>query len=104
MKIVNAEEFKQIFDKGIVLVDFYADWCGPCKMLAPVLEEIQNDYPNITFIKINVDDNMEIASEYSIMSIPALFIFNDGKIIGSSLGYKDASGIKDFIDQSLSKM
>lgn len=71
-----------------VLVDFYADWCGPCRMLAPVLDEIAQDHPEYVIVKVNVDESPELASQYGVMSIPALFAFDGGNIIGQSLGVK----------------
>ena len=103
MKIVNTEEFNQIISNGITLVDFYADWCGPCKMLGPIIEDLDNEFPEIEFIKVNVDDNMDLADKYGIMSIPAVFIFKDNQIISSMLGYRDKSGVKAFIEQAINK-
>lgn len=70
-----------------VLLDFYADWCGPCKMIAPILEEIAAERPDITVGKINVDENMELAMEYKVVSIPLIVVLKDGKIVNKSLGY-----------------
>ena len=103
MKIVNTEEFNQIISNGITLVDFYADWCGPCKMLGPIIEDLDNEFPEIEFIKVNVDDNMDLTDKYGIMSIPAVFIFKDNQIVSSMLGYRDKNGVKEFIDSSLNK-
>ena len=68
----KAEYDKVLADNKSVFVDFYADWCGPCKMVGPVLEEISKDYADIKFVKVNVDDNPEIAQQYGIMSIPTM--------------------------------
>ena len=77
MKIVETEkEFNETLNTNpLVFVDFYADWCGPCKMLGPVVEELAGETPDVTFVKVNVDDLPEIAQKYGIMSIPALFVF-----------------------------
>ena len=101
MKIINAEEFNEIVKNGLTLVDFYADWCGPCKMLGPVLEELDSEYPDIEFVKINVDENMELAEKFSIMSIPNVHLFRDGESVANMQGYKDAAGVKDFIDKAV---
>ena len=74
------------FDKeisGEIIVDFYADWCGPCKMLTPVLEQI-----DLSFLKVNVDDFQELAIKYGVMSIPTLIQFKDGQVIKKIIGYK----------------
>ena len=101
MKIVNEQEYYETIKSGLTLVDFYADWCGPCKMLAPILEEVSVDYPNIKFIKVNVDDCMEVAEKLGIMSIPQLYLFKDEKIIMKLTGYRDKSEVKAYIDEAL---
>ena len=103
MKIVNEKEFDEIIQSGYTLVDFYADWCGPCKMLSPILEELSEEYPSIKFIKVNVDNDMNLASRYSIMSIPTIYIFKDGKLIVSTQGYRDKDGMKLYIEDALNK-
>ena len=103
MKIVNEAEFDEIIKDGITLVDFYADWCGPCKMLAPILEELDNEYPDISFIKVNCDDEIKLAERYGIMSIPAVFMFKDGNIIGNTGGYRGKDEMNNFIKNSLNK-
>ena len=103
MKIVNETEFDETIKTGVTLVDFYADWCGPCKMLAPILEELDNEYPDISFIKVNCDDEIKLAERYGIMSIPAVFMFKDGNIIGNTGGYRGKDEMNNFIKNSLNK-
>ena len=80
LKKLNSENFRnEILDKKIALVDFYADWCGHCRMLSPVIDEIAEERPDISVGKVNVDDESALASEYGIMSIPALIVFENGK-------------------------
>ena len=98
MQIVNKTDFQKIIQNGYTLVDFYADWCGPCKMLGPILEEVSHEYPDVDFIKINVDNEQELAAEYRIMSIPAVFMFKDGEMVGKTGGLKPKEAIKNFID------
>ena len=92
IKHINTEEFNKevIEDKKNVLVDFYADWCGPCRMLAPILEEIEE----IDIYKVNVDEEQELAMNYGIMSIPCLISFKDGKEYKRSVGLVDKKTIK----------
>ncbi len=71
-----------------VLVDFFATWCGPCRMLAPVLEEIASEHPEYVIAKVNVDEEPELARKYNIMSIPALFVIRDGDVTDKAVGYK----------------
>ena len=99
MKVINTAEFEELIKEGTSFVDFFADWCGPCKMLGPDAEEVSNDYPEIEFAKVNVDDNMDLAERFQIMSIPQIYMFKDGEIIGKFGGYKDAAGVKAFIDE-----
>ena len=70
----------------VVLLDFYADWCGPCRMIAPSLEQIAAEHPQITVGKINVDNNMELAMQFNVTSIPLLVVMKDGQVINQSLG------------------
>ena len=95
VKHLNNENFKaEILDRdGIAIVDFYADWCGPCKMMAPVIDKIAEENPELNVAKVNVDEASELASQFGIMSIPTLVIFKDGREINRSLGAKNKSAI-----------
>ena len=101
MKIINSNEFNETIETGITLVDFFAEWCGPCKMMGPVLEELSNQYADVEFVKINIDDNMDLAERFQIMSIPTVYIFKDGQVIGKNTGYNGPDGIKQFIDSTI---
>lgn len=101
MKIVNQTEFDELIKSGITLVDFYADWCGPCKMLGPILESLDEEYPDINFVKINCDNDIAVADRYGILSIPAVFIIKDGKVIANTLGYHAKEDMKKFIDNAI---
>lgn len=85
MKILKDEKFGELVTKGIWLVDFYADWCGPCKMLAPILEEIDGD---VDILKVNVDHHPELANEFKVMSIPTIVYFKDGSIVKRITGFQ----------------
>lgn len=78
-----------------VLVDFYADWCGPCKMLTPVIDKIAAEHPEVKVVKLNVDNAPEIASRYGVMSIPTLIVFKNGQVANQSVGYTGKQGIVD---------
>ena len=88
----NVDDFEKIIQNK-VLVDFYADWCGPCRMLGPILEELEN----IQILKVNVDNFQEIANKYGVMSIPTLILFNEGKEINKMIGLRSKSDIEDMI-------
>jgi thioredoxin 1 len=77
-----------------VLVDFYADWCGPCRMVAPVLEELARETTNARIVKVNVDESPQLASRYGISSIPNLKVFQDGQVVGEQVGLADKARLK----------
>ena len=101
MKIVNEAEFNEITKTGTTLVDFYADWCGPCKMLGPILESLDEEYSDINFVKVNCDNDIAIADKFGILSIPAVFIIKDGEVIANTLGYHGKEDMKKFIDNAI---
>lgn len=100
MEIINSSNFNEITSKGIVLVDFFANWCGPCKMLAPVLEEAANEVKNVTFVKVDVDQEPGLAGKYGIQAIPHMVIFKDGKAVDSITGFVG----KDVIVEKLNNL
>lgn len=93
----NYSEFTGVKDKLVVL-DFWATWCGPCRMLAPVLEEIESEYPEVAFGKVNVDEEAELAQMFKIVSIPTLVFMKNGEIIKKSVGYLDADALRAVLD------
>ena len=100
MNKINQNEFNEIRKNGNIVVDFFADWCGPCKMLGPVLEEVAKGYPDVNFVKINVDENEALAAEFGIMSIPAVFMLKDGEVVNSFLGFQQERFLKDQLDKA----
>lgn len=97
---VNESNFKEFTGEKdrLVVLDFWAEWCGPCRMLAPVLEEIGTEYPEVAFGKVNVDEEAGLAQMFGIMSIPTLVFMKNGKIIKKSVGYLDADGLRAVLD------
>jgi thioredoxin 1 len=77
-----------------VLVDFYADWCGPCQMLAPILEELARETPSARVVKVNVDHSRQLATRYNITGIPSVMVFRDGKVVGQHMGLADKAQLQ----------
>ncbi|NGX37919.1 MAG: Thioredoxin [Chlamydiae bacterium] len=97
-KLLSEENFEEGVSSGLTLVDFYADWCGPCRMLTPVLEEVADDVSGKAVIaKIDIDKAQKTASSFQVTSIPTLVLFKDGKEVGRLVGLRDRDTIKEFI-------
>lgn len=102
MESVNTREFEAILSSNeLVVADFYTDWCMPCKMLSPVLDEISVDYPQITFCKVNVDANEDLARKYSIDFIPNVIFFKNSQKKSSFTGFKTKEQLKELFDNFL---
>ena len=100
IKEIKESEFESVVlkEKGRVLVDFYANWCGPCKMLRPILESIASERNDKKIVSIDVDEAENLAREYGIISIPCVILFEDGKEINRSIGLKSKSEIEGMLD------
>lgn len=98
LKHVKEEtEFDSVIKEGKVLVDFYADWCGPCKMVAPIVEKLAGEYEDMNFLKINVDEAPRLAARFEVYSIPTLLLFENGKLTNKQVGYVPEPRLKAFI-------
>jgi thioredoxin 1 len=102
-KIINAnqEEFQEILDseKNIILVDFWAEWCGPCRVLGPILEDVAEEVENITVVKVNVDENQELSAKYGIRNLPTVILIKDGQQIDKFVGLQNKDKIVEIINR-----
>jgi thioredoxin 1 len=101
---INEAKFNEMVlqAKIPVLVDFWAPWCGPCRMVAPVVDELANEYDGkVSFVKVNVDDNPKTASQYGVMSIPTLIVFKNGQPVSNIVGFRPKAELKKILDSAL---
>ena len=96
---ISKENFhKEVLESDKpVLVDFWADWCGPCRMLGPTVEELAEENPHIKVCKVNVDDEQELASQFAVMTIPSLFVFKNGKQVSRAVGVKTKTELLELV-------
>ncbi len=100
---VDSASFQQVVEGGdVVIVDFYADWCGPCKIVAPIMEKLSSEYDGrAKFTKLDVDNNPEVAERFGIMSIPTLIVFKKGKPVERFVGAAPPQHYRDLIERAL---
>jgi thioredoxin 1 len=101
LKQVTSDTFDSEISTGLVLVDFYGTFCNPCKMLAPIIDQISNEYTSVKFIKVDVEESPEIAQAYGIMGVPTLLLFKDGEIVEQSTGFKSRQDIVKMLEKYL---
>lgn len=95
------ENFDDLKRDGVVLVDFYADWCGPCKMVSPILEEISEERNDFKIIKVNVDKSSDLATKYGVMSIPTMIVFKNGVEVDKNIGFLPKDDIIKLIEKNM---
>lgn len=101
VKKVPSADFKATIQQGLTLVDFFAEWCAPCRMLVPILEELsQEKKDQLKIIKIDIDQAQDITGEYQVTSVPTLILFKDGKEINRTIGLKDVNALREFVSTS----
>lgn len=100
IKNVTDQDFAEETAEGLVLADFWAPWCGPCKMIAPVLEEIDDEMGDkVQIVKLDVDENQETAGKFGVMSIPTLLLFKDGNVVDQVIGFQPKEALVDLINK-----
>lgn len=103
MTIITSENFEsEVLQAGkSAVVDFWATWCGPCMMLAPVMEQLEEELPQIKFCKVNVDEQMELAIRFRVESIPTLLLVKDGKVQEKLIGFREKAALKALLEAKL---
>lgn len=97
--IANQEEFLAALKEETVIVDFFATWCGPCKMLTPVLEQLSAENQNLMVLKVDVDELGALAAQYQVQAVPTILLFKKGKLIDTRMGYQNKNQLLNFINQ-----
>ncbi|MGL5244802.1 MAG: thioredoxin [Sarcina sp.] len=103
VKHINDKDFNiEVLDEnGVVVVDFWANWCGPCKMIAPVIDELADEMKNVKFVKVDVDKNPTIAGKFQVASIPTLMMFKDGKPVDTVVGFRPKAALEESIKKHI---
>lgn len=103
IKHINEKEFNEevLKENGVVVVDFFATWCGPCKMLAPVLEEVQEEINKVKIVKVDIDENPGLAAEYGVTNIPTIKVFKAGEDIKTNVGFLPKGALVDMINKTI---
>ena len=100
VKVINSEDFVNAVKDGVSVVDFNATWCGPCKMLGPVLEKLSDEITDVKFYAMDVDENPDIAEKFGIMSIPYVSVFRDGVKVDQNVGFIPEASMRSFIEKN----
>ena len=102
VKKISQNEFNEVTESNIAVIDFSATWCGPCKMLAPVLAEVSEEYAGkVNFFNVDVDENPDLARQYKIMNIPALVVVKNGEKVDMQVGFVPKESLVEFIEKQL---
>lgn len=100
MRQIKSEEFQELLKEKLLLVDFSASWCGPCKMLAPVLESVSEKMKdNVTIVKVDVDESMDLAEQFKIMAVPTMILFKDGQQVDAFSGFMSEGALISKIEK-----
>lgn len=102
LNVTDTSFSSEVESGGIVLVDFWAQWCPPCRLIAPILDELDKEIPELKIAKLNVDANPETASRFGVMSIPTLIVFKDGQAVDKVVGFRPKEALKSLLPKRLS--
>ena len=97
-KIINSQEFDNTIESGVVVVDFFATWCGPCKMLSPVIDELSGELENVNFVKVDIDQSMDLAQKFKIVSVPTLKVIKNGEEVDTLMGFMPKEVLKSKVE------
>ena len=97
-KIINSQEFDNTIESGVVVVDFFATRCGPCKMLSPVIDELSGELENVNFVKVDIDQSMDLAQKFKIVSVPTLKVFKNGEEVDTLMGFMPKEVLKSKVE------
>ena len=97
-KIIKSQEFDNTIESGVVVVDFFATWCGPCKMLSPVIDELSGELENVNFVKVDIDQSMDLAQKFKIVSVPTLKVFKNGEEVDTLMGFMPKEVLKSKVE------
>lgn len=102
MEILTEKNFKKKIEKGFVIVDFFANWCGPCRMMAPIFESVgQKMSGKANFVKVDVDESEDLARKFGVMSIPTMVILKDGNLVAKRVGLMQADALEQWVNENL---
>ncbi|MDD6302524.1 MAG: thioredoxin [Bacillales bacterium] len=101
INVESYEQFNELIASGVTLVDFWAPWCGPCRMLAPYIEQVSEEMPQVKVIKVNVDEQEQIAREFQISAIPTVMLFVNNEKVATNVGFMNKPKIIEFIESNL---
>jgi len=99
INIGSKEAFETFISEGTVLIDYFATWCGPCKMLSPRVDEVAEEVTDVKFGKVDIDELTELAIRYKVQSVPTLILFKDGEMVGKSIGLISKEELTEFVNQ-----
>ena len=100
VKVINSKDFNDEVNNDLVLIDFFAKWCGPCRMMSPIVEELSNGMTSVSFCKVDVDENNDLASSLGILSIPTLLLYKQGKLVSKKIGFQSKVELKSWIEEN----